>query len=121
VATTDRTTKQLLLRVSPELHDQLAAHARRSGRSMNAIANDALRMAVDPVPVSDDSAVRRERVRERALVLGWLVEDEPALPVDLAGDPVDAFRTIRQAIGPLPPGVGATVEEQLLTDRRVDP
>ena len=59
--------RQLLLRVPDEMHQRLAARARREGRSINAIANEILDSAADV-----DLGSSRDRVRARAVALGIL-------------------------------------------------
>jgi predicted transcriptional regulator len=58
--------KQLLLRVPDELHERLSKRARLEGRSVNALATEAL----DNVPVVEPSA--RELIRRRAGAAGLL-------------------------------------------------
>jgi plasmid stability protein len=59
--------KQLLLRVPDEMHQRLAARARREGRSINVIANEILDSSVDV-----DLGSSRDRLRARAVALGIL-------------------------------------------------
>jgi hypothetical protein len=68
--------KQLILRVSPELHQRIAARAAREGKSVNAWANGLLDAAVDA-----DLGDRQVRARARLAELGWL-SDNDAPPVD---------------------------------------
>jgi hypothetical protein len=59
--------KQLILRVSPELHQRIAARAAREGKSVNAWANGLLDAAVDA-----DLGDRQTRARAKAAELGIL-------------------------------------------------
>jgi plasmid stability protein len=59
--------RQLLLRVPDEMHQRLAARARREGRSINAIANEILESSADV-----DLGSTRDRVRARAVAAGIL-------------------------------------------------
>lgn len=59
--------KQLLLRVSDEVHRRLTARAARDGRSVNAVATEILDAAADA-----DQGDRRARLRARAATLGVL-------------------------------------------------
>ncbi len=71
--------KQLILRVSPELHRRIAARADREGKSVNAWANDLLDVIVD----ADIAEDRQARANAKAAMLGMLVTfDVP--PVDEA-------------------------------------
>ncbi|MGN6188546.1 MAG: toxin-antitoxin system HicB family antitoxin [Conexibacter sp.] len=69
--------KQLILRVSDDLHRRIAARAAREGKSVNAWANGFLDATVD-ADVAED---RQARARARLAELGWLVEVD-APPVD---------------------------------------
>lgn len=69
--------KQLILRVSPELHQRIAARAAREGKSVNAWVTQLLDASVD-ADVADD---RQARARAKAAELGWL-SDNDAPPVD---------------------------------------
>jgi hypothetical protein len=61
--------KQLILRVSPDLHRRIAARAAREGRSVNAWVNELLERVVD-ADVAED---RQARMVARASELGMLV------------------------------------------------
>lgn len=60
--------KQLLLRVSDDLHRRLTARAAREGRSVNALASEILDAAADA-----DAADRQAQLRAKAAELGMLV------------------------------------------------
>jgi hypothetical protein len=62
--------KQLILRVSPELHQRIAARATREGKSVNAWVTELLERVVD-ADVAED---RQARMVARAAELGMLVE-----------------------------------------------
>lgn len=59
--------KQLILRVSPELHQRIAARAAREGKSVNAWVTDLLDVSVDA-----DLGDRTARARAKAAGLGIL-------------------------------------------------
>jgi len=59
--------KQLILRVSPDLHRRIAARAAREGKSVNAWVRDLLEISVDA-----DLGDRQARARARAAELGIL-------------------------------------------------
>jgi hypothetical protein len=61
--------KQLILRVSPELHQRIAARAAREGKSVNAWVTDLLDVTVD-ADVAED---RQARADAKAAALGMLV------------------------------------------------
>ena len=61
--------KQLILRVSDDLHRRIAARAAREGKSVNAWANGLLDAAVD-ADVAED---RQARADAKAAALGMLV------------------------------------------------
>ena len=68
--------KQLIIRVSPELHQRIAARAAREGKSVNAWVRDLLDLTVD-ADVAED---RQARADAKAAALGMLVEiDAPRL------------------------------------------
>ena len=69
--------KQLILRVSDDLHRRIAARAAREGRSVNAWASTLLDATVN-ADVAED---RQSEVRARAAALGMLVEID-APPID---------------------------------------
>jgi plasmid stability protein len=60
--------KQLILRVSPDLHRRIAARAAREGRSVNAWVRDLLEISVDA-----DVGDRQARANAKAAALGMLV------------------------------------------------
>jgi hypothetical protein len=62
--------KQLILRVSPELHQRIAARAARESKSVNAWVSELLERVVD-ADVAED---RQARMVARAAELGMLVE-----------------------------------------------
>lgn len=59
--------KQLLLRVSEDIHRRLVARAAREGRSLNALATEILDAAADA-----DSGDRRSQLRAKAAAAGTL-------------------------------------------------
>jgi hypothetical protein len=61
--------KQLILRVSPDLHRRIAARAAREGKSVNAWVNSLLDATVD-ADVAED---RQARADAKAAALGMLV------------------------------------------------
>ena len=61
--------KQLILRVSPELHRRIAARAAREGKSVNAWVSELLERVVD-ADVAED---RQARANAKAAELGMLV------------------------------------------------
>jgi hypothetical protein len=61
--------KQLILRVSPDLHRRIAARAAREGKSVNAWVNQLLDVTVD-ADVEED---RQARADAKAAALGMLV------------------------------------------------
>ncbi len=61
--------KQLILRVSPDLHRRIAARAAREGKSVNAWMNGLLEATVD-ADVAED---RQARAAAKAAELGMLV------------------------------------------------
>lgn len=69
--------KQILVRVDDDLHARLRAEAAQSGRSMNAVLNDAIRRILVAPAQSE-----RQRVRTRARALKVLTLPTPAAPVD---------------------------------------
>lgn len=69
--------KQLILRVSPELHQRIAARASREGTSVNAWVRELLEASVD----ADLGEDRQARANARAAALGMLVEID-APPID---------------------------------------
>lgn len=118
MVTTDRTTRQLLLRVPQELHQRLAAQAAREGRSMNAIANDALRAmlaAADPIsPASDEPTARRARLRARAAARGLLA---PPQPIDGPRLPPRELATLWDELADASRGLGPMLDAELRADR----
>jgi hypothetical protein len=61
--------KQLILRVSPDLHRRIVARAAREGRSVNAWVSELLDATVD-ADVAED---RQARANAKAAALGMLV------------------------------------------------
>lgn len=59
--------KQLILRVSPDLHRRIAARAAREGKSVNAWVRELLEVSVDA-----DLGDRQARARAKAAALGIL-------------------------------------------------
>lgn len=68
--------KQLILRVSPDLHRRIAARAAREGKSVNAWLNELFEVSVDA-----DLGDRLARARAKAAELG-ILSDHDAPPVD---------------------------------------
>ena len=67
--------KQLILRVSPDLHRRIAARAAREGKSVNAWVGELLDVSVDA-----DIGDRQARANAKAAALGMLVRiDAPRL------------------------------------------
>ena len=97
--------KQLILRVSEDLHRRIAARAAREGKSVNAWATQMLDAAVD-ADVAED---RQTRLRARAAALGMLVEID-APPVDEA-----TRERGRQALRELAPEIVRILEEDRST------
>jgi plasmid stability protein len=60
--------KQLIIRVSPDLHRRIAARAARQGKSVNAWVNELLERVVDA-----DLGDRQARAAAKAAELGMLV------------------------------------------------
>lgn len=95
--------RQLLLRVPDEMHQRLAARARREGRSVNAIANEILDSSADV-----DLGSSRDRVRARAVALGILARPQ--------GGP-GVVVTSRQEVLRLLSGTKVTADELLDFER----
>jgi plasmid stability protein len=62
--------KQLIIRVSPALHQRIAARAAREGKSVNAWVRDLLDVTVDADVAGED---RQARANAKAAALGMLV------------------------------------------------
>lgn len=90
--------KQLLLRVDDQLHAELTAQARASGRSVNSLANEVLSLAVH-----GHSTSRRDRLEQRIAALGTVDMNWGELPV-AAYSREDAV-TESKGIDPVPEGV----------------
>lgn len=86
--------RQLLLRVPDEMHQRLAARARREGRSINALANEILDSSADV-----DVGSARDRVRARAIALGILARSHGRLsgPVTSREDALQALSSVHVA------------------------
>jgi plasmid stability protein len=95
--------RQLLLRVPDEMHQRLAARARREGRSVNAIANEILDSAAD-VDLGSD----QDRLRARAVALGILARPH--------GRPSDSMMSREEALDALS-SVHETADELLDVER----
>jgi plasmid stability protein len=67
--------KQLLLRVDDELHARLTLQARAAGKSVNALANEVLGLAIDPANLS-----RRDRLQLRLIAVGEIGRNRPRQP-----------------------------------------
>ena len=98
-----RGMRQLLLRVPDEMHQRLAARARREGRSINAIANEILDSSADV-----DLGSSRDRVRARAVALGILARPQRG---------PSALVTSREEVLRLLSGISATADELLDFER----
>jgi hypothetical protein len=99
--------KQLILRVSDDLHRRITARAAREGLSVNAWANHLLGAVVD-ADVAED---RQARLRARAATQGMLVRiDAPPLS--------DEERRLgRAALRALAPEMLRIIEEDRTRDR----
>ena len=83
--------KQLLLRVDDELHARLTQQARAAGKSVNALANEVLGLAIDPTNLS-----RRDRLQLRLVAVGEIGRNRPRPPKpqvpELTQEELDALR-----------------------------
>ncbi|HEV7773565.1 MAG TPA: toxin-antitoxin system HicB family antitoxin [Conexibacter sp.] len=96
--------KQLILRVSPELHQRIAARAAREGKSVNAWASELLDISVDA-----DIGDRQARANAKAAALGMLVRiDAPRLTEEQR-------RRGREALRELAPEMVRILEEDRST------
>jgi plasmid stability protein len=98
--------KQLILRVSDDLHRRIAARAAREGKSVNAWANGLLDATVD---ADLETFSRQERLRAKAAALGMLVEID-APPAD-----EEERRLGRAALAELAPEIVRILEEDRST------
>jgi hypothetical protein len=97
--------KQLILRVSPDLHRRIAARADREGRSVNAWVRELLEVSVD-ADVAED---RQARADAKAAALGMLVKiDAPRLTEEQR-------RRGREALRELAPEMVRILEEDRST------
>ncbi len=94
--------RQVLLRVPDDLHSRLAERARRSSRSVNAVATEILDQGV-----ADESGDARAALRAKARRLGILA-NRPAPPVPPA---------VRDQAIASTRGIGAVLDD-LLADGR---
>lgn len=96
---------QLTLRVEDDLADGLRAFAEREGKSVNAVASNALRALIDP----DAAGSETDRYRERLRRMGLLAE--PALKAGPRPDPHELAEAARQA------AKGKMLSDIILEDR----
>lgn len=83
--------KQLIIRVSPDLHRRIAARAAREGTSVNAWVRDLLDVVVD----ADLAEDRQARAKAKAAELGMLVKiDAPRLTPEERDEGKRAWREI---------------------------
>src|ERR1044072_1392626 len=83
--------KQLIIRVSPDLHRRIAARAAREGTSVNAWVRDLLDVVVD----ADLAEDRQARAKAKAAELGMLVKiDAPRRPPEEREEGKRAWREI---------------------------
>lgn len=84
--------KQILLRVDDALHARLTEQARQSGRSVNALANEVLAVAVNPANLS-----RRDRLVLRLVAVGQLgrTRSRPA-PATVSPITVEQLAALRE-------------------------
>lgn len=84
--------KQLILRVSPDLHRRIAARAAREGKSVNAWVSSLLDATVD-ADVAED---RQTRADAKAAALGMLVvyDDIPEYDEETLRRSEEALRTL---------------------------
>lgn len=93
---------QMLLRVPDDLHSRLVERARKSGRSINALANEILDQGV-----ADESGDARAALRARAQRLGVLAsKSAPSVPERARDQAIASTR-----------GIGAVLDD-LLADGR---
>lgn len=97
--------KQLILRLSPDLHRRVKARADREGRSVNAWMTSLLEATVD-ADVAED---RQARANAKAAALGMLVTFDMA-PVD-----EETRRRGREALRELAPEMVRILEEDRTT------
>jgi plasmid stability protein len=98
--------KQLILRISDDLHRRLTARADREGRSVNAWANQLLEATVD-ADVAED---RQARADAKAAALGFLVE------IDVPPADEETRRRGRAALTALAPDIVRILEEDRTRD-----
>jgi plasmid stability protein len=94
--------KQLLLRVSEDIHRRLIARAGREGRSLNAVATEILDAAADA-----DGGDRRAQVRAAAAAAGTLRTVNARKP----------SATRRQRIIESTRGLGSQIDQLLAQER----
>lgn len=86
--------KQLILRVSPDLHRRITARAAREGKSVNAWMSELLDHVVDA-----DLGDRQARARARLAELGWLSEvDTPRVDEETRRRVIESLRPHGRAI-----------------------
>jgi plasmid stability protein len=96
--------KQLILRVSPDLHRRIVARAAREGKSVNAWVGELLEISVDA-----DVGDRQARANAKAAALGMLVKiDAPRLTEEQR-------RRGREALQELAPEMVRILEEDRST------
>ena len=98
--------KQLILRVSPELHRRIAARAAREGKSVNAWVSQLLDATVD----ADIAEDRQARADAKAAALGMLVVYD-----DIPEYDEETRRRGREALRELAPEMVRILEEDRST------
>lgn len=98
--------KQLILRVSPELHQRIAARAAREGKSVNAWVSQLLDATVD-ADVAED---RQARANAKAAELGMLVVYD-----DIPEYDEETLREGRKILEELAPEIVRILEEDRST------
>ncbi|HKG03255.1 MAG TPA: toxin-antitoxin system HicB family antitoxin [Conexibacter sp.] len=98
--------KQLILRVSPDLHRRIAARAAREGKSVNAWVTDLLDVTVD-ADVAED---RQARADAKAAALGMLVVYD-----DIPEYDEETLRRGEEALRELAPEIVRILEEDRST------
>jgi len=97
--------KQLIIRVSPELHQRIAARAAREGKSVNAWVTELLDRVVDA-----DLGDRQARAAAKAAELGMLVVYD-----DIPEYDEETLRRGRQVLEELAPEIVRILDEDRST------
>jgi hypothetical protein len=97
--------KQLILRVSEDLHRRIAARAAREGKSVNAWVSHLLDVTAD----ADVAGDRQARADAKAAALGMLVE------IDVPEMDEETRRRGREALRELAPEIVRILEEDRST------